>query len=159
MIKPGLGKFALITLLITLISNLTVLGQREITGGYIHADYPGGYLILNSDKSFKFRFHFDLQWDLACGQYVVKNDTIFFTYTSDMFDIACNSEKIIMTDTAGYFQKTGVDKRFRPITARLLKNKIQVIKIGDVQDPETISRDGYSFKRKRIKKGNKRISE
>jgi hypothetical protein len=140
---------------LTVLISLTTFGQNEIIGKFIRTDYPASYLTLNADKSFKFRFGFDSQWDLACGQFEVKGDTIMFSYTSDMFDITCNSEGINMTDTSDYFLKQGVDKRWRPITARIVKNKILTIKIGDIHEPETVSLDSYYLRRerKREKKG------
>jgi hypothetical protein len=129
--------------------NIPAFGQKEISGEFIRTKYPAGYLILNPDKSFKFRFGFDSQWDLACGQFELKRDTLFFSYTSDMFDIDCNSEGINMTDTSDYFLRQGVDKRWRPITARVVKNKIVTIKTGDVNDKETISLNSSYYRRKK----------
>ena len=108
-------------LIYTFLINLTAFGQNEIVGEFIRTDYPAGYLILNADKSFKFRFGFDSQWDLACGQFEVKSDTLTFSYNSDMFNKTCNNEGINMTDTYDYFLKQGVDKRWRPIIARIIK--------------------------------------
>jgi hypothetical protein len=84
------------------------LGQSELNGKYTREDHPGGYLTFDSNKNFKFRFKSHAYWDLACGQFEVKNDTIFFTYTSDMFDETCNDEGINMTDTSDYFLRQGV---------------------------------------------------
>jgi hypothetical protein len=134
---------------LTVLLNLTALGQSKITGKFIRNDYPAGYLILNEDKSFKFRFGFDSQWDLACGQYEVKGDTLIFSYTSDMFDRACNSEGINMTDTSDYFLKQGVDKRWRPITARVVGKKILTIKTGDIHDSETVNSYEHYYRRER----------
>lgn len=140
-------------LVLTLLINLTAFGQNEIIGEYIRTDYPTGYLILNADKSFKFRFGFDSQWDLACGQFDIKGDTLTFSYNSDMFDVTCNSEGINMTDTSDYFLKQGVDKRWRPIIARVVKHKIVTIKTGDVNDGETVSLNKHYYRRK--KKGER----
>ena len=140
-------------LVLTLLINLTAFGQNEIVGEFIRTDYPAGYLILNADKSFKFRFGFDSQWDLACGQFEVKGDTLTFSYTSDMFNVTCNSDGINMTDTSDYFLRQGVDKRWRPITARVVKSKIVTIKTGDVNDGETISLSKHYYRRK--KKGDR----
>ena len=134
---------------LTFLISLTASGQKEITGKYIRTDYPGGYLILDNDKSFKFRFRFDQQWDLACGQFEAKGDTLFFTYTSDMFDVICNNEMINMTDTSDYFLRMGVDKRWRPITAKIEKNRILTIKTGDIHEPETIDLNRYYYKREK----------
>ena len=75
------------------LASTSVLGQSEVTGKYIRMDYPGSYVILNPDNTFKYGFHFDLQWDLACGQYEINGDTIFFTYYKDMFDPDCNTDR------------------------------------------------------------------
>jgi hypothetical protein len=128
---------------------LTAFGQNGVTGKFIRTDYPASYLILNADKSFKFRFGFDSQWDLACGQFAVKGDTLIFSYNSDMFDITCNSEGINMTDTSDYFLRQGVDKRWRPITARVVKNKILTIKTGDIHEAESVSLNGYFYRREK----------
>jgi len=106
-------------------------------------------LILNANKSFKFRFGFDSQWDLACGQFEIKGDTLTFLYTSDMFDIGCNNEGINMTDTSDYFLKQGVDKRWRPITARVVRSKILTIKTGDIADPETVDFNNYYYRKEK----------
>ncbi len=129
--------------------SLPAFGQSEITGKFIRSDYPAGQLILNVDKSFKFRFRFESQWDLACGQFEVKGDTLYFTYTSDMFDVTCNSERINMTDTSDYFLRLGVDKRWRPITARIVRNRIITIKTGDMADAETVSLTDLYYRRER----------
>ncbi|MEP4534102.1 MAG: hypothetical protein ABJ004_13515 [Cyclobacteriaceae bacterium] len=84
--KLRLSNFGLLTWL-TLLISLTGFGQNEITGKYIRTEYPGGHLILNEDNTFKYRFRFDSQWDLACGQFEVIGDTLTFSYTSDMFDV------------------------------------------------------------------------
>jgi len=94
--------------------------------------------LLNADNSFKYQYGSDLQWDLACGQYERKGDTILFHYTSDMFDLhGCNNEKINYTDTSGVFIET-IDKRFRPISALLSRRTIITIKTGDIKEPEAI---------------------
>lgn len=133
----------------TVLISLTAFGQNKITGKYIRTDYPEGYLILNDDKSFEFRFRFDMQWDLACGQFEVKGDTLSFFYTSDRFDVTCNSEGINMTDTSDYVLTQGGDKRWRPITARGVKNKILTIKTGDIHEAETVSPSGHYYRGKK----------
>lgn len=138
---------------LTILINLTAFGQNELTGEFVRTDYPAGYLILRTDKTFKFRFGFDSQWDLACGQFELKGDTLTFSYTSDMFDTNCNTEGINMTDTSNYFLTQGVDKRWRPIIARIVKNKIITIKTGDVNDGESISLNKHYYRRK--KKGDR----
>jgi hypothetical protein len=147
--RLSFGKFSLTILLATILNIVTSFGQNEISGKYIRGDYPVGYVILNPDKSFKFKFNFDLQWDLACGQYKVKGDTIFFTYNKDMFDSDCNNERVNVTDTSGVISQDAIDKRFRPITALLLKNKIQTIKTGDIQEPETVEILTFIYRRKK----------
>ena len=127
----------------------SVLGQGELPGKYVNSDNSGGYLILNEDKSFKFRYRSHAYWDLACGQFDIKGDTVLFTYTSDMFDIACNNERINMTDTSDFFLKTGVDKRYRPIIARLVKNKLLTVKTGDIQESESVDLRTYYYTRER----------
>ena len=113
-------------------------GQSIEPGKYIRTDYPSGYLIMNSDHSFKFRFHFDLQWDLACGFYEIKGDKIYFSYNSDMFDEECNIDGINKTDTTGIVTQDAIDKRYRPIIAKYSKRKIITIKTGDISDIETV---------------------
>ena len=140
-------------LVLILLINLNAFGQNDVIGEFIRTDYPAGYLMLKADKSFKFGFGFDSQWDLACGQFELRGDTIYFSYTSDMFDINCNSEGINMTDSSEYFLTQGVDKRWRPIIARVVKNKIITVKTGDVNDGETLSLSKYYYRRK--KKGGK----
>jgi len=145
----SLNTFAWAIGLAAMLVSLTAPGQNEITGKYIRTEYPGGYLILNTDKSFQFRFGFDSQWDLACGQFEVKGDTLYFSYTSDMFDVICNNERINMTDTSDYFLRNGVDKRWRPIIARIEKNRIETIKTGDIHESETIDLNKYYYKREK----------
>jgi hypothetical protein len=132
--------------------SLTAFGQNKSIGKFVRTDYPASYLILNADKSFKFRFGFDQQWDLACGQFEVKGGTLIFSYTSDMFDRTCNSEGINMTDTSDYFLTQGVDKRWRPITARIVKNKILTLKTGDIHEAESVSLTGHYYRREKKRK-------
>jgi hypothetical protein len=139
----------LMTILFMTIGSVTTFGQGELFGKYILTDYPNSYIILNADRTFKFRFRSHAYWDLACGQFEMKNDTIFFTYTSDMFDLSCNSEQINMTDTSDYFLKTGVDKTYRPLTATIKKKEIRTIKTGDMTDFITVDRRTYYYKRER----------
>jgi hypothetical protein len=139
----------LLTMLFVLVSLVTTSGQGELFGKYILTDYPNSYLILNTDSTFKFRLRSHAYWDLACGQFEVKKDTIFFTYTSDMFDLSCNSELINMTDTSEYFLKTGVDKNYRPLIATIKKRKIRTMKTGDLKDLATVNRRIYYYKRER----------
>jgi hypothetical protein len=134
---------------LTVLISLTAFGQNEITGKFIRTDYPASYLILNADKTFKFRFGFDSQWDLACGQFEVKGDTLIFSYISDMFDITCNTEGTNMTDTSDYFLRQGVDKRWRPITARVVKNNILTIKTGDIHEAESVSLNRHYYRREK----------
>ena len=138
-----------LTILFVLLALVTTFGQDELFGEYTLTENLGSYLILNADRTFKFRYRSHAYWDLACGQFEVKNDTIFFTYTSDMFDLSCNSEKINMTDTSDYFLKTGVDKTYRPVTATIRKKEIRTIKTGDITDLATVDRRTYYYKRVR----------
>lgn len=156
--KLQLEKFALIILLAIIISSTSVFGQSALTGKYIRTEYPRGYLVLNPDNSFKFKFHVDLQWDLACGQYEVRGDTIFFNYYKDMFDSDCNTEKINIADTSGVILQDNIDKRYRPITAQHLNKKILTLKIGDVKEPETVELRSYYYRaeKKRKKKRGER---
>jgi hypothetical protein len=153
MLYLRISNFRRSLVVLTLLTNLTAFGQNEMMGEFIRTDYPAGYLILKADKTFKFRFGFDSQWDLACGQFEKKGDTLIFSYSSDMFDISCNTEGINMTDTSDYFLTQGVDKRWRPIIARVVKNKIVIIKIGDANEGETITLSRYYYRRK--KKGER----
>jgi len=132
-----------------LIGSVMTFGQDASFGKYMLTDNSGSYIILNTDKTFKFRYRSHAYWDLACGQFEVKGDTIFFTYTSDMFDVSCNSEKINMTDTSDYFLKTGVDKTYRPVIATFKKTEIRTIKTGDTTDLATVERRTYYYKRER----------
>ena len=138
-----------LTILFVLLTILTTFGQDQLFATYILTENPGSYLILNADRTFKFRYRAHAYWDLACGQFEVKNDTIYFTYTSDMFDLGCNSEKINMTDTSDYFLKTGVDKTYRPVTATIKKKEIWTIKTGDTTDLATVDRRTFHYKRER----------
>ena len=90
-----------------------------------------------------------MQWDLACGQYEMKGDSILFHYQSDMFDRQCNNEGINYTDSVGIILQFAIDKRFRPITARLSKNKLTTIKVGDIGEQETIRNSVYYYRRKK----------
>ncbi len=130
-------------------STMTAWGQKNIDGKYVRADQSTCYLIINSDGTFKYRFGRDLQWDVACGQYKMKGDSIVFQYLSDMFDQQCNTEGINYTDTSGVILRDAIDKRFRPISARLSKNKITTYKVGDIADPETIGKGVYYYRRKK----------
>ena len=139
------GKLLLFTL--TTLTTLTTLGQKPIEGKYIRTDQSTCYLIINSDGTFKYRFGRDLQWDVACGQYNVTGDSIFFRYQSDMFNEQCNTEGINHTDSVGIILQFAIDKRFRPISAKLSKNKIRTNRVGDVTDPESIRKWVYYYKR------------
>lgn len=138
-----------LTTLLMLIVPLMTFGQDALSGKYTLADNSGSYVILNADKTFKFRYRSHAYWDLACGQFEVKGDTIFFTYTSDMFDVSCNSEKLNMTDTSEYFLRTGVDKTYRPVIATIKKKEIQTIKTGDITDAATVDKRTFYYKRTR----------
>jgi len=128
---------------------LTSWGQQDVAGKYVRTDQSTCYLTINSDGTFKYKFLWDLQWDVACGKYELKGDSIFFEYLSDMFDSECNTDGINVTDTSGVILRDAIDKRFRPINARLTKNKITTFKIGDVNDPETIGKSVYYYRRKK----------
>lgn len=136
-------------LIATTLSTLNVWGQKSIEGKYTRTDNSLSYLILNSDKTFNYKFLSDQQWDLACGQYETKGDSILFHYQSDMFDRQCNNERINYTDTSGVILQDAIDKRFRPIIARLSKNKLTTLKTGDIGEPETIGNNVYYYRRKR----------
>ena len=134
---------------LTIFFTLTSWGQTNVEGTYVRTDQSTCYLTINSDGTFKYKFGWDLQWDVACGQYEMKGDSIFFRYQSDMFDQGCNTEKINYTDTSGVILKDAIDKRFRPISARLSKNKITTYKVGDIDDPKTIDKLVYNYRRKK----------
>jgi hypothetical protein len=136
-------------LLATTLLALNVWGQRSIEGKYSRTDNSLCYLILYPDNTFKYRFRWDLQWDVACGQYETKGDSIFFHYQSDMFDRQCNSEGINYADTSGVILQDAIDKRSRPISARLSKNKITTLMTGDIGEPEAIGNRVYYYRRKR----------
>jgi hypothetical protein len=136
-------------LILTTLLTLNVWGQKSIDGKYIRTDNSMCYLILNADNTFKYKYHWDLNWDLACGQFELKGDSIYFHYLSDMFDQQCNSDGINYTDTSGIVLKDAIDKRDRPISARLSNNRLITIKIGDIEEPETVGTGVYYYKRKR----------
>lgn len=138
-------------LLLTVVAffSLTAWAQKGIEGKYVCPNYPTCYLIINSDGTFKYGFGLDLQWDVACGRYERRGDSLFFKYLSDMFDLQCNSERRNYTDTSGIILDGTIDKRFRPISARLSKNKITTNKVGDLTDPETITKQSYYYRRKK----------
>lgn len=66
-----------------------------------------------------------------------------------MFDKQCNSDGINYTDTSGVILRDAIDKRFRPISGRLSKNKITTYKIGDIDDPETVGQGVYYYRRRK----------
>ncbi len=134
------------------LASFCCLGQTEISGKYILKNgSERNYILLNADNRFKFAYLRDIQWDFACGQYERKGDSILFHYTSDMFDLQCNNERMNYSDTSGVFTET-IDKRFRPITALLLKRRIMTIKTGNIQEPETVELwRSYYVKRKEKK--------
>ena len=136
-------------LILTAIFTLTAWGQKNIEGKYFRTDQSTCYLIIGSDGTFKYEFGRDLQWDLACGQFEMKGDSIVFQYLSDMFDQQCNTERVNYTDTSGVILQDAIDKRFRPISARLSKNKITTYVVGDTADPETIDKRVYYYRRKK----------
>jgi hypothetical protein len=136
-------------LTLTMFFTITAWGQKNIEGKYVRTDQSTCYLTINSDGTFKYRFGWDMQWDVACGKYEIKGDSIIFQYLSDMFDRQCNTEGINYTDTSGVILRDAIDKRFRPISARLSKNKITTYKVGDIADPETIDKGVYYYKRKK----------
>jgi hypothetical protein len=142
-----MNKILLLSLMAFL--STTVFGQKNIKGQYLRTDNSMCYLILNADHTFKYKFLRDLNWDFACGQYEVKGDSVYFYYQSDMFDRMCNSEGVNYTDTSGIILQDAIDRRDRPISARILKNKIITIKVGDVNDPKTIGAGVYYYRRKR----------
>lgn len=61
---------------ILLLLTLETTGQIDIGGKYSRGDYPSTYVILNNDSTFKYKFNFDINWDLACGTYTLKKDLI-----------------------------------------------------------------------------------
>ena len=134
---------------LTTLLTFNVWGQKTIDGKYIRTDNSMCYLILNSDKTFKYKYHWDLNWDLACGQFEVKGDSIYFHYQSDMFDLQCNNEGVNVTDTSGVILRDAIDKRDRPISARLSKNKITTFKTGDIGELGTIGNSVYYYRRKK----------
>src|SRR4051812_41194179 len=122
-------KILMLTLMTVI--TMTAWGQKDIQGKYVCTDYPTCYLTINSDHTFKYEFGRDLQWDVACGRFDLRGDSLFFEYLSDMFDLQCNSERRNYTDTSGVILQDGaIDRRFRPISARLSKNKIKTYKVG-----------------------------
>lgn len=135
--------------LLMLIGHAIAFGQYRQLGKYTLTDKSGTYVILNADSTFKFRYRSHAYWDLACGQFEIKGDTISFTYTSDMYDLGCNSERINRTDTSDYFLRTGVDKSYRPVTATFRRKVIQTITTGDTNDPATLGERAYQYKRVR----------
>lgn len=128
---------------------LTTWGQNGIEGKYVRTDQSSCYLIINSDGTFKYKYRWDLQWDVACGQYEVIGDSIFFSYQSDMFDRQCNTDGTNDTDTAGIILQDCIDKRFRPISARVTKNKITTYKIGDLADLKSVDKWVYYYRREK----------
>jgi hypothetical protein len=134
---------------LTTLLTFNVWGQKNIEGKYIRTDNSMCYLILNADKTFKYKYHWDLNWDLACGQFEVKGDSIYFQYQSDMFDRQCNSERINFTDTSGVILRDAIDKRDRPTSVRLSKNKLTTLRTGDIGEPGTIGNSVYYYRRKK----------
>jgi hypothetical protein len=142
-------RIILISFFLTAFLAISAFGQKSIEGKYVRTDNSSCYLILNTDKTFRYKFLRDIQWDLACGQYRVEGDFIFFSYQSDMFDLECNNEKVNYADTSGVILSDAIDKRFRPISGRLRKRKIMIGKVGDVNEAETLGKGAaYYYRRK-----------
>jgi hypothetical protein len=141
-----------LTILFVLFITVNLFGQADIFGRYTWTDYPGSYITLNPDMSFKFKFRSHAYWDLACGQFKIKNDTITFNYFADMFDRNCISEGINFTDSSGVILQDAIDKSRRPISVRHLKNKLITIQVGHIGEPETVDFATYYYKRERNKK-------
>lgn len=137
---------------LVLLVNLTVSPQNLIFGEYRRNEYPSGYVILGLDYTFKFRFHFDLQWDLACGTYSTKGDTVYFNYQSDMYDPICNNQGINVTDTSGVILQDAIDTRYRPITAYVSRDKLKTIVVsGPSIDQDTLVNEVNVYHRLKAK--------
>lgn len=115
--------------------SLTCLSQRNIIGNYCRLQYPTTNLTLLSDSTFKYDFYFDLQFDIACGKYSYKNDTIVLTYSSEFNDTSCNNRHInLLYDSTGKLRQTfGVlDKSHRPNSLFIKGDKIYKIANGTI---------------------------
>ncbi|OIQ96026.1 hypothetical protein GALL_220240 [mine drainage metagenome] len=114
---------------------LNCLSQRNIVGSYCRLQYPTTNLILLADSSFKYDFYFDLQFDIACGKYSYKNDTIILAYSSEFNDTLCNKRHVnLLYDSAGKLRQTfGVlDKRHRPDSLYIKGEKLYRIVNGTI---------------------------
>jgi hypothetical protein len=122
--------------------------QEAIFGKYSRDLYPPGSITLQDDFTFKFKFNYDMQWDLACGTFRINRDTIFFYYRSDMFDETCNTEKEGFLNDESRKEELmaageSIDKRFRPDSILIEGKKLFNIVNGKVY------RGRYSVSRKR----------
>jgi hypothetical protein len=132
--------------------SLDTTGQIDISGKYSRTDYPGSYVVLNTDSTFKYEFHFDINWDLACGTYKLKKDLIIFSYTSDMYDtINCNTDRVnYLKDKEGkdeFVLGTTIDTRFRPDTLMISGTKLYQLEKGVVRSKK------YYLKREKNARG------
>lgn len=128
------------------VSGCKILPESALNGKFERIDHKS-HLTFDANGSFKFRFHRDLNWDLACGTYEIMNDSIYFFYRSDMFERTCNTEGMNDTDSVGIILQDAIDKRFRPIAAKLQNKKLITSKVGDVNDQKTIEALEYIFKK------------
>jgi hypothetical protein len=122
--------------------SVLTLSQASLSGTFSRSDYPSIFITFNRDLTFKYRFSFDESWDIACGSYLIRKDTVLLFYVSDYNDTICNSPQtnILFTQTKninGPTQKTAivfgtVDKRHRPNSLFRIDNRLFLIDNGTV---------------------------
>lgn len=141
--------------------SVLAFGQASLSGIFSRNDYPSISIVFNSDLTFKYRFSFDESWDIACGSYLIKKDTVLLFYLSDYNDTICNSPQtnILFIQTKninGQTQKSAiifgtVDKRHRPDSLFRIGDRLFLIDNGTIMGfPKSAkpSDNRHFFKRK-----------
>ena len=133
-----------ITLIITILLSIQAKAQNEIIGEY--SNHFGEKIILKTDSTFEFKWHFDLAGSWTIGKWKYEKGTIILepTYIYDtlivkdadenfvkdslVFSIDSNSNKISQVDYAlNLLSSGGQNKVPPPIKLFYKKNKLIVI--------------------------------
>lgn len=70
-------RYYLPTLIFLIFSSSLLHGQTNVSGNY--HNYFGRKLILNSDSTYNYSYHFDLGSSWSYGKWIIKNDTVYLS--------------------------------------------------------------------------------